>query len=627
MGRFALVTLLPDSRRADQWRDVRSVLADFGYHLTDTGIRRSGSPVDEVISGSGAKAAQTAWILRHEFSELGEAMRAVVVTDFAVHGSGKGRARTGGGVAEARAPERGGALRVFSQLAADPTVAALHPVLLTAQHLRVLASDPPVLGRLRALTGAPLPATPLAPAPDAGTTDEGGGALVMDVDTAGTTASALVAAASQLVTEGTVRVIVGTRGLLGEGWDCPAVNTLVDLSAVATSAATQQLRGRTLRLDPAWADKVAHNWSVVCLLPGDTGIDASHDLTRLGRKQEHMWGLSLNPSDAAGTLVRGIDNTLGEPHIVALRRARGTVDAGAVNRLNAATEEILVPREVSRRLWAVGGPYSDDVGARVDVDTPPDFDFVSGPTALSVLGLFVSLVVAALGVGALAVVRVFTAFPLQGSVRVWTWWLVAAALGLGGAGYVLWRGGPVVWRLWRSRSRPTSLYPGAARAVLLALQRSGHLGKGYRTDDLRVTVRDRVRVSLEGGSEAERVLFADTFAEVFAPIGATRPRWLLLTSHVPEAPADRTRASHPVVVPLARLVNLATRGSVHHLAVPRLLGRSKASAAGFADAWWHEVGPVSLCDVSGLAGVDTLVAARAERSTAGLRTRVAQTWG
>ena len=77
-------------------------------------------------------------------------------------------------------------------------------------------------------------------------------------------------------------------GLLGEGWDCPAVNTLIDLTAATTSASTQQLRGRTMRLDPGWVDKVAHNWSVTCLLPSHPRLRSDPDLKRLRRKAEHL---------------------------------------------------------------------------------------------------------------------------------------------------------------------------------------------------------------------------------------------------------------------------------------------------------------------------------------------------
>src|SRR5205814_6063487 len=67
--------------------------------------------------------------------------------------------------------------------------------------------------------------------------------------------------------EGRSRCLVGTRALLGEGWDAASVNVLIDLTTAGTSTAVHQMRGRSLRKDPAWPGKVADNWDVVCVAP------------------------------------------------------------------------------------------------------------------------------------------------------------------------------------------------------------------------------------------------------------------------------------------------------------------------------------------------------------------------
>ena len=70
---------------------------------------------------------------------------------------------------------------------------------------------------------------------------------------------------TQAFEEGLTRCLVGTRGIFGEGWDSLSLNTLIDLTSVTTSTSVQQLRGRTIRKDPTWTRKVAHNWDVVCV--------------------------------------------------------------------------------------------------------------------------------------------------------------------------------------------------------------------------------------------------------------------------------------------------------------------------------------------------------------------------
>ena len=67
--------------------------------------------------------------------------------------------------------------------------------------------------------------------------------------------------------DGRCRCLMGTRGLLGEGWDAKKVNVLIDLTTATTSTAVHQIRGRSLRLDPANPRKVANNWDIVCVAP------------------------------------------------------------------------------------------------------------------------------------------------------------------------------------------------------------------------------------------------------------------------------------------------------------------------------------------------------------------------
>ena len=70
---------------------------------------------------------------------------------------------------------------------------------------------------------------------------------------------------TELFQEGITKCIVGTRGLLGEGWDASRINVLIDLTTVTTSMSINQLRGRSFRLDKEWPEKVANNWDIVCL--------------------------------------------------------------------------------------------------------------------------------------------------------------------------------------------------------------------------------------------------------------------------------------------------------------------------------------------------------------------------
>src|SRR5581483_7585083 len=84
--------------------------------------------------------------------------------------------------------------------------------------------------------------------------------------------------------EGGTRCLVGTRALLGEGWDAPAVNVTVDLTAATTPTAVVQARGRALRRDAGWPQKVADNWAVVCVTGAHPKGSADYD--RFVRKHD-----------------------------------------------------------------------------------------------------------------------------------------------------------------------------------------------------------------------------------------------------------------------------------------------------------------------------------------------------
>ena len=71
-----------------------------------------------------------------------------------------------------------------------------------------------------------------------------------------------------MLRRGVTQALVGTRALLGEGWDAPCVNCLVDLTAATTGGlGARRCAGRSLRLDPDDPEKVASNWDVVCVAP------------------------------------------------------------------------------------------------------------------------------------------------------------------------------------------------------------------------------------------------------------------------------------------------------------------------------------------------------------------------
>ncbi len=70
---------------------------------------------------------------------------------------------------------------------------------------------------------------------------------------------------TQLHQTGEVLVIIGTRSLLGEGWDAPHVNGLIMATQTGAYVTTNQLRGRAIRTDANDELKTASIWHLVAV--------------------------------------------------------------------------------------------------------------------------------------------------------------------------------------------------------------------------------------------------------------------------------------------------------------------------------------------------------------------------
>ena len=89
---------------------------------------------------------------------------------------------------------------------------------------------------------------------------------------------------------GDLKVIVGTGSLLGEGWDCPSINSLILGSQIGSFVATNQMRGRAIRVDNKDAGKVSNIWHLATM---ETALDGGgYDFNVLKRRFGTFLGIS-----------------------------------------------------------------------------------------------------------------------------------------------------------------------------------------------------------------------------------------------------------------------------------------------------------------------------------------------
>jgi superfamily II DNA or RNA helicase len=531
---------------------VRAALPSIGYRLTRAGIRAAESPVDRVLARSASKATAAAEILRAEYRELGSRLRALVLTDFAEAG-GTVPAPLAGVLGEGA----GGALLALLTLLADEVTAGLGPVLLTGQ--RVACGEDTATALVSWLREAAPDLTLTATAADSA------GVVTVSGD-AGWVPRRYVPLVTRFFSEGGTQALVGTRALLGEGWDAPAVNVTVDLTAATTPTAVVQARGRALRLDAGWTEKVADNWAVVCVTGAHPKGAADYD--RFVRKHDRYFALAATGDIASG--VSHVDQDL-SPYVppateeIAELNARMLIRAGG--------------RAASRELWHIGTPYADEPVATV--------------------------VVAArrpLGLGRAAVPAVFDDAVPAGERVTSRHGRVARAF-RAALWFVL---GVTARRARAAIEAPVSgSFADMAAATADALRGAGLVTRGAGAVRLEPLADGNYRARLADVTAAESATFATALDEVLSPLA--NPRYIVPRLFV-APPADKRAARR-----LAR----GTRAGggpatvVYH-AVPAALGGNARLAKVFAAAWRARVSPGEMLYTGSPEGTGILVAQRGD---------------
>ncbi len=111
----------------------------------------------------------------------------------------------------------------------------------------------------------------------------------------------IVRIVTELFTAGQIEVLIGTKALLGEGWDAPCINSLILASFVGSFVSSNQMRGRSIRIEKGNPSKTANIWHLACLDPSvGTG---GNDIEMLRRRFKNFVGVSL---EEAGGIENGL---------------------------------------------------------------------------------------------------------------------------------------------------------------------------------------------------------------------------------------------------------------------------------------------------------------------------------
>jgi len=352
---------------------------------------------------------------------------------------------------------------------------------------------------------------------------------------------------TSLFERGQITVLIGTKSLLGEGWDAPTINTLILATFVGSFVLSNQMRGRSIRIDPAIPEKTANVWHLVCIEPGPFG--PGNDYLLLSRRFAAFVG--VNPTSLA--IENGIER-LGFP--------QPPYSEQQILDLNGQTTRRALDRDALRRDWTealASGQLKQIIhGLKTDEDSlPRKFVFRNTIAALMVQGmLFFSTTFSAMA-------RTLGRFRADDPLLVPT-----VVLGLATVAGLPW----IVVALWRMMRHGTPersmekigytvldslLYEGSISTASAELSiQAEHLPDGS------------IYCWLKGGTGRDQAIFIRTLREVLRPI--ENSRYLLAKGR------------------FWRLFG------EDYFAVPEVLGRKKNVAQFFATKWRRQVGPVQL---------------------------------
>ena len=374
----------------------------------------------------------------------------------------------------------------------------------------------------------------------------------------------MVAAVTELFQRGSIQVLVGTKSLLGEGWDAPCVNSLILGSFVGSFMLSNQMRGRAIRVWSGHPEKTSNIWHLVAIKPytknlflrekeNEEEVDKDNsyqDLLNLSRRMEHFLGLSYKED----TIETGL-NRLDFP--------KPPFKKSKIKAYNQKIKELSKDRTSLRKKWQESLIVADKIEIVNEVATDrkqiPLLTLVDAEKWVRYSFLLI------------AVNLLLYLFKTSG-IRLA--WLTAISL-------VLLTIALVRYFFYKS---PYVRLRQAGEGIRNAMLKMGHLSD----DQSRVQVEEDkdsycIFAYLKGGSMRDKELFSQTLGEFFAPVD--NQRYLLVAK---KAPAGQSK----------------------YFVVPSIFEKRKEDAQLFLDSVAPQLGDYQLIYTRNEAGRKVLLEAR-----------------
>lgn len=204
---------------------------------------------------------------------------------------------------------------------------------------------------------------------------------------------------SELFENGNFNILIGTKSLLGEGWDSPCINSLILASFVGSFMLSNQMRGRAIRINKKNPNKVSNIWHLVTIEP-----DYIFEDNKIN-KMNLFLSNSKNVIQSADyeTLVRRFDCFVGpsydfdsiESGIDRISIIKPPYDKSGIKRINEVTLQLSKDRDLIRERWNNSLAESAKMGIESEVPRDrkiPAFTFINIGKILLILSFQSALI-------------------------------------------------------------------------------------------------------------------------------------------------------------------------------------------------------------------------------------------
>lgn len=353
----------------------------------------------------------------------------------------------------------------------------------------------------------------------------------------------IVSIITELFSRGCIHLLIGTKSLLGEGWDSPCINSLILATYVGSFMLSNQMRGRAIRVSKSVPNKTSNIWHLACIFPRKyrQEQELAGDYETLSRRFNAFLGVSYTEDV--------IENGIERLHIDSKLNTKKEIEKCNQKMLKRAKDRDSLQKSWKKSLKVISDKMSVEEMVEMDntMANDPGYLFFN-----AVILEIISLITNILSLTAEFSIRRTPDTDTSGTVLIALLFFLSI-FGIGKYGYR-------IFSMWSPQKRMQK----AANGILNALIQTNHIEEPLHC---RAVVEQQEILAftyLKGGTTRDKTLFAECVAEFWGVID--NPRYIL--------------ALHG-----------GKRRTSEYYCIPEILGKKKEDALIFAKCMKQLLGP------------------------------------